>query len=272
MLSGSYNPGSLYLFRRNEDGTFAAGQELAGEDGKPLNVGAAAHVSAADWTGDGKLDLVVGNITGEVFLIAHTGSGEALSFAAPQRLKDAIGEITVAADAGPHVVDWDGDGKLDLLVGDGAGEVRFYRNVGEKGSPELDAHRVLLPAAGHGMAEPGQEPKVPWGTRLKLHAADYNDDGKLDLLVGDFRMEAQAKDPLTAAQETRRAELLQEYNKLVQKYQPFASAAEAGKLNAEETAEYEALRDQLTKLMEELAPLQPNNYTYHGNVWVFLRQ
>jgi len=272
MLSGSYNPGSLFLFRRNEDGTFAKGIELAGEDGKPLNVGAAAHVIAADWTGDGKLDLVVGNITGEVYLITHTGSGEALSFGAPQRLKDDKGEITVAGDAGPHVTDWDGDGKLDLLVGDGAGEVRFYRNVGEEGAPKLAAHKTLLPAAGHGMAQPGQKPKVPWGTRLKVHAADYNDDGKLDLLAGDFRMSQEPPRELTDAQVKRRDELNAEVQELMQTYAPFANAASNGKLTDDEKKEFATLQAKYTKIMEELAPLQPSNYTYHGNVWVFLRQ
>ena len=108
MLSGSYNPGSLYLFRRNVDGTFAAGQELAGEDGKPLNVGAAAHVSAADWTGDGKLDLVaVSYVYDTASVLLNNGDG---TFAAKVDYPTGVSPSSVAA------ADLNGDGKIDLAV------------------------------------------------------------------------------------------------------------------------------------------------------------
>lgn len=272
MLSGSYNPGNLYLFRRNADDTFAAGEELKGADGKPLNVGAAAHVNAADWTGDGKLDLVVGNISGEVFLIPHTGSNEPMSFGEPKPMEDARGPIRVSGDAGPLVVDWDGDGKLDLLVGDGAGEVRFYRNIGDEAGPKLDAPGTLLPAAGPMVVRSnGSGPKVPWGRRLKVHAADYDDDGELDLLVGDFRLE-QVQREVTPEQRQRHAELQDEYRTLIERHMALAAKARSGELSEAERAEQESLQERLTEVTREMQPLKPVSHTYHGNVWVFLRR
>ena len=42
--------------------------------------------------------------------------------------------------AAPIVVDWDGDGREDLLVGDSTGgRLRFYRNVGKRTAPEYAA-------------------------------------------------------------------------------------------------------------------------------------
>jgi len=61
--------------------------------------------------------------------------------AAPVRLEAAGAFIDVEiGHAAPFVVDWDGDGKLDLLVGQfGAGKLHIHRNVGVKGAPKLAA-------------------------------------------------------------------------------------------------------------------------------------
>lgn len=43
--------------------------------------------------------------------------------------------------AAPLVVDWDGDGKPDLLVGQfGGGRLRIHRNVGAAEAPRFDGH------------------------------------------------------------------------------------------------------------------------------------
>ncbi|MHC4597477.1 MAG: hypothetical protein ACYS47_00580 [Planctomycetota bacterium] len=56
----------------------------------------------------------------------------------------------------PVVVDWDGDGKKDLLVGQFIqGRIRFYRNVGEEGKPVFKTFEFLK--AG------GKEISVPSG-------------------------------------------------------------------------------------------------------------
>lgn len=260
MISGSYHPGSLYLFRRNEDGTFAAGEEIAGEDGQPLNVGAAAHVHAADWNGDDHLDLLVGNIDGQVWLIPNTGGP--MKFGEPVQLEDAAGVVKVSNDAGPHAADWDGDGKIDLLVGTGDGQVLFYRNTSQSSEPQLDQPQVLLPAR-----KDQDDYSVPWGMRLKVHATDFNKDGKLDLLVGDFRMEQE--NPENAQKYT---DLRKEYDAMIGKYQEMSSKAGDGLLTADEQKEFEALRKKLMQVINEMQPLQGGSYATHGNVWVFLRQ
>jgi hypothetical protein len=46
--------------------------------------------------------------------------------------------------AAPFVVDWDGDGRQDLLVGEfGTGGVTLFRNVGAKGAPRLESAGFL---------------------------------------------------------------------------------------------------------------------------------
>ena len=68
--------------------------------------------------------------------VANAGDFEApfqaQSEGKPIFLQDCMGH------AAPLVVDWDGDGLQDLLVGQfAAGLTRIYRNAGRKGAPVL---------------------------------------------------------------------------------------------------------------------------------------
>jgi hypothetical protein len=75
---------------------------------------------------------------------------EASPFHPPVRLKAADGVIDSGASWGhssPWVVDIDGDGKNDLIVGDFSGFFRFYKNEGTNQEPRY-AKAVNLKAGG----------------------------------------------------------------------------------------------------------------------------
>jgi hypothetical protein len=180
MLSGSW-PGEIYFFRRRPNGTFSAPETLK-INGRPIQVGRATAVAAADWDGDGDVDLVIGNIDGALFWVENKG-GKKLAFAPPQPLNAAGRAIKMnGGDAGPFFADWDGDGKLDLLVGSGSGEVQFFQNIGTPQKPELAAPVMLVSAN----KEPGPDGPARSCLRSKPAVADWNGDGLPDLLVGDF--------------------------------------------------------------------------------------
>src|SRR4051794_33495107 len=92
------------------------------------------------------------------------------------------------AHANPVIADWDGDGRWDIVTGAADGGVYWYHNIGRRGRPEFEAPIALAPkhdGLGYGeLLEPDDEPKP--GIRSQIAVTDYDDDGKLDLLLGDF--------------------------------------------------------------------------------------
>ena len=188
MISGSW-PGELYLFRRKPNGIFTAAEKLKDARGKLINAGKASAVAVADWDNDADLDLIIGNIDGAVLLVRNEGTKQKPGFGDMEKLKAGPASINAeGGDAGPCVADWDADGKLDLLVGSASGEVKLYRNEGT-GTPKLAAGVTLVDAApkrsDDGRTPEYDKPTRP-GLRSKVCVADWNGDGRADLLVGDF--------------------------------------------------------------------------------------
>ena len=75
-----------------------------------------------------------------LFMATSAATAGAVELASPVRLNAGDGPIDVdIGHAAPYVVDWDGDGVRDLLVGQfGEGKLRIYRNVGTNEDPRYD--------------------------------------------------------------------------------------------------------------------------------------
>jgi hypothetical protein len=99
--------------------------------GQPIKLGGDAAPVVADWDGDGKPDLLLGAEDGSVVWYRNVGTSTEpkLEAARPLVAKSPIGwggdDILQPGQWGlrvkPCVVDWDGDGRLDLLLGDRCG-------------------------------------------------------------------------------------------------------------------------------------------------------
>jgi len=220
----------------------------------------AASPALVDWENDGDFDLLVGNISGRVILILNEGTPQAAAFGAKRAVRDAQGDLKVAGDAGPEVADWDGDGLWDLLVGAGDGAVILHRNAGSKTAPAFAAGVPLIPGIDweQSVLAAGAEPQRP-GMRAKCSVADWNRDGRPDLLVGDFMSRAQPEPVLSPEQIAERDRLRAERDTLSQNY--------PGDLGPEEE---KAWNERYSKIHEALTPLEAGS-TMHGFVWVYLR-
>jgi len=173
VLGGGNGEVALYLGNAKRKlklaGTFAAG-------GAPLSVGGASAPAAADWDGDGTLDLIVGNAEGRLWLFRGTEPGSLeLGPAEPIR---ADGEpVVLGAYAAPFPVDWNGDGRLDLLAGSGNGEIVLLERLADG----TLANRG--PLTGEEFNFFGTDTVRPGRNSVPV-VLDWNGDGKKDLVTG----------------------------------------------------------------------------------------
>ncbi|MFT7676402.1 MAG: hypothetical protein ACI8QC_000373 [Planctomycetota bacterium] len=137
--------------------------------------------TAVDWDADGDLDLVLGMYGGRIFLRRNKGTAKKPLWSTKNEviLADEVDMQVEAAYAMPSVADWNGDGLFDLLSGSKLGGVQLWINLGEPGNPIFDAPTQLVPKS-------NDEPGTP-GLRTQVQATDFDGDGDLDLLVGDYK-------------------------------------------------------------------------------------
>jgi hypothetical protein len=316
MISGSYDPGECYLFRGLGDGEFAARETIVSADGKPvLRVpdqrqsyeSFGSWPAMVDWDDDGDLDLVVGGFDGTVFVRLNEGTRTQPLLAATN-LQVMCGDkpLTVPdRHAAISIADWDGDGRWDILSGSELGAVYWYRNTGTAEAPEFETERVLIPKAyGDDYIELDEADAPPRrGVRTQVFATDYNQDGKVDLLVGDFRTSKTLRAGLTAEdraqvdeiqerlkslRDERRTALADLQKSFDEKYP--GERATSDEATAEWTKSYTAFRESaamkgreaeievLNRSLQtfvskpEAAGKFDDYETTHGYVWLYLRK
>jgi len=90
------------------------------------NMGQMLSPEFGDLDGDGDMDLLVGDFNGFIQYFENISSGNNLIFS----FIENVGNIDLSGNSVPSLGDIDGDGDLDMLVGQLNGSLVFYRNVG----------------------------------------------------------------------------------------------------------------------------------------------
>ena len=160
----------------------------AGDPSEIIAVEAYSVPSLADWNNDGLADLIVGEGPtflgkGLVRLYLNTGTAAEAAFADDfSYIQSGGSRLEVPGEgclgAFPRVVQWDGDGKKDLLIGLSDGTVRLYLNTGTDAAPAFSGWQSIE------VGTAGSKVPIDVGARACSIVTDWNSDGKKDLVVG----------------------------------------------------------------------------------------
>ena len=132
------------------------------------------------WDGDGRKDLLMGQSDGTIKLFLNNNTDAAPSFDGGRPLQvgpaGSKQDIVVFMRATPSVVDWNSDGRKDLISGAYDGKIYLYMNEGTDSEPNF----LELTFA----QENGSALVVP-GLRSSPCVLDVDGDGRKDILTGN---------------------------------------------------------------------------------------
>jgi len=147
----------------------------------------------ADYDGDGNHDLIVGEgywgeygwdnaydhnghwtngpLRGWVYLLRNSGTNDQPKYEEPRKIEADGKPVDVYGMPSPNLVDFDGDGDLDLLCGEFLDGFTYFQNTGTTTEPKYAAGKRL--------------PHTMHVQMITPTAIDWDQDGDQDLIVLD---------------------------------------------------------------------------------------
>ncbi len=129
-----------------------------------------------DMNRDGKMDLLVGEgsySANSIHLLLNSGSSAAPKFDVANRFFLAYGDGREQLT--PTLADYNGDGFMDVIVGDRTGELAVFLNPGAGWKPGAEFPFATTISFGGATKIPGP---------IAVSAGDFNGDGLFDLILG----------------------------------------------------------------------------------------
>lgn len=182
-LIAGRSDGTIKLFTNTSTGqwpAFDAGVLLeVGPEGSkvPIDVGSRATATVADWNEDGRKDVVAGGLDGKIHVFLNEGTDDAPDFLVQSFAQEGGSDLLVpSARSSPHVLDFDHDGRKDLLTGNTNGQLLFYANVGTDEAPVFSGYTAVQ--------ADGVPIDLPSELRSRPFVCEWNRDGFCDVLIG----------------------------------------------------------------------------------------
>ncbi|MCL4178228.1 MAG: VCBS repeat-containing protein [Verrucomicrobia bacterium] len=211
------------------------------------------------------MDILTGSISGKVHFYRKKPNG---TYAAGETFKiSMLRPLTVGSSSAITVSDWDHDGDLDLIIGNGEGAVYWAVNEGTRAKPVWGQPRRL---------KAGGQFLVADGGAAAPCVADWDGDGLPDLLLGSSsgkviwcRNQGEKAKPELAAPEVLVTAFPRNLTREKQWFeQPRRSAHDARICVADWNGD-----DRPDLLVGDYSlEGQRGNHKLHGWVWVYLRR
>ena len=160
-------------------------EQFVQADSANIEVAAYSVPSYVDWNNDGRNDLIVGEkagTLGKVRIYLNEGSAEIPEFTDYFYAQAAGSDLSCPASGClgcfPRVVNWDHDGKKDLLVGQVDGKIQIFLNTGSDDAPVFDEGSILTVGSG------ATEQDLDVGARATPAFVDWDNDSRIDIITG----------------------------------------------------------------------------------------
>lgn len=176
LLTGQYTPGNIriYLNTNTDADPVFDGYSYVKINFTAFDTGSGSAIDLSDWNNDGLVDVLCGNSSGTLWLLINDGTAAAPHFSAKAYVKDGAVNLDIGMWSCPCVVDWNRDGKKDLIIGHSGGTLFYYENIGTDSSPQFNGWEKLKVGSN----------VIDMGTYSRQYVADWNGDGVQDLIVG----------------------------------------------------------------------------------------
>jgi hypothetical protein len=178
---GEWTNGPLhgYVFLiKNEQGHYVNAGKLTTADGQPIDVYGSPSPNLADFDGDGDLDLICGEFLDKFTWFENIGTRQHPVYQKGRALANDKGIIKMPLEMiNPVAFDWDGDGHVDLIVGQEDGRVALLRNTGR-----LKNHMPVFKDPVFFRQQAGD---LKFGVLSTPYSADWDNDGREDIICGN---------------------------------------------------------------------------------------
>lgn len=168
--------GYVYLIE-NANGSYELKDKIL-SGGKPIDVYGAPSPNFDDFDKDGDLDIICGEFIDKFTWFENIGTREKPTYAEGRFIRNEGGIITMDLEMIiPVSLDWDGDGDIDLIVGDEDGRVAFIENTGD-----VNDHMPVFNSPKYFQQKPQY---LKFGALATPFSTDWDDDGDEDLICGN---------------------------------------------------------------------------------------
>ena len=160
--------------------SFVFAQGAAGDLSVPASGCLGVFPRVFDWNADGLRDLVWGLADGTLQVTLNENTAAEPRFGTPLVVQVGPPDAKQQCDVGDRMtfdlVDWNNDGRVDLVLGGLDGKVHVLLNEAPAGSPDFRSDTILLD---------GANPLAVASGRAAVSVVDLNDDGRKDLVLGN---------------------------------------------------------------------------------------